>query len=1069
MMEYTEEVETVLPEGFTFSSPKKELKKEPKKKKASFVQAALSSSSSTTTEKTANTSRKGSFLSRKASPLRERSARGISRSKQGISKKFSKLRVSLEKAKDAATESTSEHKSATPKMHSPKLKKKIFNPSSKSSASEKQTTTSTDKIVVKKDDPEEAPTTSQPPREPSPTPTAECSMTDESAQSQATKSVEDCGADDESTIFDTTSIYGRITGVKKSQNKSITEEVKKEETVAPVETDTASIYDMITGVLSPSKSNIGPSKSTVGEEKVEEVPSPLESLLNATSSFVRVQSGFSVKTELNESVPPTKEHTNGVAFEQDEIAEAASVEIVQEEDNTELAKVEDDAAAGLTWAKNIKLKVGGFETSFHIADPVATITGKVNEVMGGFDTELVKQAKELEYPEAEVDYEENPTKLFLLLQQKAWGLAMVQLEKHPEEAEVWVYRKYVSEKAPNVHDASDPEKSQALVKQETALSTVVNVPLKYRWRLLPLHASIVLGAPQELTAKILSTYPEAARKVDERGSLPVHLAASRLDVDDEGEKIVLQLFGVYADSIDITDRNGRTAPELAKLARARKAAEKQRLMETASRGTRLSRACVETSASVNGREEEEEEDDGDDDSSIKSSFSTRFRNMMKGSKSLDGDEKKKSKGDDLETAKSFGDEDSIVADGEGMAPGFSFLEAAKLTDEREAQTIAEEVSKVESDEDKKSIAAEYKTPGDSLNDVPADALQLPLPASTSFGDGSVKSAKSSKSAKSKSSKSSTSSDPSKSEQQETVSVVSMDEATVVSTAVESIVASTDPQAALRAVLEKACENAGRPGMDVTKFLVVLEEEWVTDVEAIRRLDGATLDSILPIMLSRELQRLVNHSNAVDGEYLRRSRGRSKNKQSSKVAKKKKKKRSARKKPAQRFALDPINEEDHNSTPIIEEDEDESTYSAAATEVEKINDVSDEMRKNQADLLTEARQRFPTRAALEDAINERQATVSLAVGSGFDVDRQTLSQAALADDEVRKLLPLRLILPTVAELKEMHTVLQKHKEDSLKVYDVTKALQIQLEMDDIEKQIEEEEKYLAKKSSSQPTV
>ena len=165
-------------------------------------------------------------------------------------------------------------------------------------------------------------------------------------------------------------------------------------------------------------------------------------------------------------------------------------------------------------------------------------------------------------------------------------------------------------------------------------------------------------------------------------------------------------------------------------------------------------------------------------------------------------------------------------------------------------------------------------------------------------------------------------------------------------------------------------------------------------------------------------------------------------------------------------LDPINEEDNNihSTPTVEDGNDDSVYSAVATEGEKIVDIFDdnEVRKNQADLVIEARKKFPTREALEDAINERQATVTLAVGPDFEVDRQTLTQAALADDEVRKLLPLRLILPTAAELREMHTVLQTHKEDALKEYDVSKALKIQLEMDEIEKQVEEEDKYLGKK-------
>merc|ERR1712032_784223 len=103
---------------------------------------------------------------------------------------------------------------------------------------------------------------------------------------------------------------------------------------------------------------------------------------------------------------------------------------------------------------------------------------------------------------------------------------------------------------------------------------------------------------------------------------------------------------------------------------------------------------------------------------------------------------------------------------------------------------------------------------------------------------------------------------------------------------------------LRNLLEKAVENAGRAGMDVTEFVRALENEWVTDVEALRRLDGDTLDDLLPLMLSRELQRLINHADSIDSKFLKEgskavqstaTRGRS----PKKSTKKKKKKRSHR--------------------------------------------------------------------------------------------------------------------------------------------------------------------------------
>jgi hypothetical protein len=508
----------------------------------------------------------------------------------------------------------------------------------------------------------------------------------------------------------------------------------------------------------------------------------------------------------------------------------------------------------------------------------------------------------------------------------------------------------------------------------------------------------------------------------------------------------------------------------------------------------MSYTNVETSVEMNGREIEED----DDEMSVKSSFSTRFRNMLKGSKSMDVGERKSSKVRDSKSAET--PEDIIVADAEGMAPGFAFLTAAKETEERETQEIAEEVRKEVSKAKKKPIAEEYKTSTMGLTAVPEDALNLPLPFSMSFADDN--SLVKSKSQDGASAALTAAADANVMQVDPKVtstsdeSVTTTDDSSLVSTVVDSIAASTDKRASLRALLERAAENAGRPGMDVTKFLVILENEWVTDIEAIRRLDGRTLDDILPIMLSRELQRLVNHSHIVDAEYLRRTRGRGRSKTkysesaAKKTKKKTKKKKSIRRKPASRRSLAPINEEDDNessnaSTPISEEEEEESKTTADKSEDESTPsestpsdestpstvgtyDEGDEMRKKHAAIIHEARSRFPTREALEDAIHERQATVKFAVSSGFDVDKQTLAQAALADDEVRKLLPLRLVLPSVVDLKEMVEVLQNHKQFALKAFDVKKALRIENEIDEIKRQIDEEEKYIRRKQLSQTT-
>merc|ERR1719356_29237 len=77
---------------------------------------------------------------------------------------------------------------------------------------------------------------------------------------------------------------------------------------------------------------------------------------------------------------------------------------------------------------------------------------------------------------------------------------------------------------------------------------------------------------------------------------------------------------------------------------------------------------------------------------------------------------------------------------------------------------------------------------------------------------------------------------------------------------------------------------------------------------------------------------------------------------------------------------------------------EEILRSASTE----HDGDIEIRRMHADLIADARRKFPTREALEDSIAERRAEVEATLDCGFSVDRETLSRAALADDEVRKL-------------------------------------------------------------------
>ena len=873
-----------------------------------------------------------------------------------------------------------------------------------------------------------------------------------------------------------------------------------------------------------------------------------EASVHSTKSTKSTSSKRSLRNLIKKSKSKDKSEDD-VVVTHDENSKALAVAeesaaVVVEED-VEAAEKEDTAAADTTaegtgkWVKKVSLSIGGYKTSFQFSDPVSNLTDAVNDalhVVGGTDEELIDTAKDLDdkvEEEEERDYDENPTRLFMYLQQRAWGLALTQLQKNPEEATVWVYRKARAEKAPNVHDAE--VNKDAMVVQHNSL--VVRdekkaPPVTFRWKLLPLHAAIVLGAPTEIIQDLISAYPAAAKKTDERGSLPVHLAASRLDVDPEGEKVVLQLFGAHPDSIESQDRKGRTPPELAKLARARKEVEEERKIKASASNT--SQLGVEVTASMAEKDDNTAQaggsDDVDDDSSVKSGMSAKFSRLLRKSKSTDTvdkkKKKKKKKNIGLTSAKSMdaGYVESEVADDASVAaslgPGFAFVktsESQKVRDS-ESQEETETTGNEEKDEEqteeeilraakKAIISKEYQTPETTPRGV-SSPMEIPLPMSYSIDDTNA--------TVTVDEKSTTKSVTIDEEHQVHEMNVQQPESINLETPGSS--GSTDSNEenddnvvpineGLRVLLEKAVENAGRGGMDITEFVKVLEDEWVTDVEALRRLDGQTLDDLLPLMLSRELQRLINHADIIDNKFLKEdrkalSRGRSKTK-----SKKKKKKRSIPRKPkkvsshrpmgplsviaedGESVTTSPDNDNgdddqtiysiktDYKSAKSVltsQEDEEETASPKIVDEVaddmlqiDRSSSIEDlEIRKLHANLIADARVMFPTREALEDAIRERQAEVEAAVNSGFDVTKDALARAALADDEVRKLLPLRLILPTTADLYEMIQVLQQHKEQALKDLDMDKATGIQSEIDELSDQVEEEERYVTKKKMGQ---
>lgn len=98
------------------------------------------------------------------------------------------------------------------------------------------------------------------------------------------------------------------------------------------------------------------------------------------------------------------------------------------------------------------------------------------------------------------DYDKSATVLYELLEASSWEEAKDRAKSHTEEVWTWIIRK---------------DKNQ-----------------RVRWKLMPLHASIIFQAPTSVVVSLLGLYPVAARRRDDQGMLPLHLAF-RHKQDDE--------------------------------------------------------------------------------------------------------------------------------------------------------------------------------------------------------------------------------------------------------------------------------------------------------------------------------------------------------------------------------------------------------------------------------------------------------------------------------------------------------------------------------------------------------
>ena len=115
-------------------------------------------------------------------------------------------------------------------------------------------------------------------------------------------------------------------------------------------------------------------------------------------------------------------------------------------------------------------------------------------------------------------YNKNTTQLYRYIEAKQWDNVTQHVKYHPEEASTWVFRK---------------EKSG-----------------KLRWRLTPLHAAIIYAAPVKVIDALLYVSPDLAKKKDDEGMLPVHLAFR----NNTSDTIIDILLKAYPEGVRIKDK-----------------------------------------------------------------------------------------------------------------------------------------------------------------------------------------------------------------------------------------------------------------------------------------------------------------------------------------------------------------------------------------------------------------------------------------------------------------------------------------------------------------------------------
>ena len=152
----------------------------------------------------------------------------------------------------------------------------------------------------------------------------------------------------------------------------------------------------------------------------------------------------------------------------------------------------------------------------------------------------------------EVDFDVNPTGVYVAVHTRQWELACERVKMYPSEAATWVVR-YCSTAEEGREDPGE------IVLDGSGSPEVPTGHRAQRWRMLPLHASLLFNGTIEVVQALINANPKACAAADDQGMLPLHVAFRAGAPED----IVLALLSTHPEAIERVDNLGRLPSMLA--------------------------------------------------------------------------------------------------------------------------------------------------------------------------------------------------------------------------------------------------------------------------------------------------------------------------------------------------------------------------------------------------------------------------------------------------------------------------------------------------------------------------